>query len=110
MYKFRPNSDLCLTGDLPQILPGVIAYGIQFDLNLYLWDTAPVLEQVINNLGERLPMETYTVVYDLESVQEGFIARCAANPMATAFGKTKDEAGDNLVAAIQEYLERAWAA
>ena len=34
--KFRSNSDLCLTGDLPQMLPGVIAYGIQFDLNLYL--------------------------------------------------------------------------
>ena len=35
MYKFRSNSDLCLTGDLRQVLPGVIAYGIQFDLNLY---------------------------------------------------------------------------
>ena len=34
-YKFRSNSDLCLTGDLRQMLPGVIAYGIQFDLNLY---------------------------------------------------------------------------
>ena len=35
-YKFRSNSDLCLTGDLPQTLPGMIAYGIRFDLNLYL--------------------------------------------------------------------------
>ena len=35
-YKFRSNSDLCLTGDLRQMPPGVIAYGIQFDLNLYL--------------------------------------------------------------------------
>ena len=34
-YKFRSNSDLCLTGDLRQMLPGVIAYGILFDLNLY---------------------------------------------------------------------------
>ncbi len=34
-YKFRSNSDLCLTGDLRQILPGVIVYGILFDLNLY---------------------------------------------------------------------------
>ena len=35
LYRFRSNSDLCLTGDLPQMLPGVITYGIQFDLNLY---------------------------------------------------------------------------
>ena len=39
-YKFRSNSGLRLTGDLRQMLPGVIAYGIQFDLNLYFWDTA----------------------------------------------------------------------
>ncbi len=35
MYRFRSNSDLCLTGDLRQMLLDVIAYGIQFDLNLY---------------------------------------------------------------------------
>ena len=35
-YRFRSNSDLCLTGYLWQMLPGVIAYGIQFDLNPYL--------------------------------------------------------------------------
>ena len=35
-HKFRSNSDLCLTGDLRQMLPGVIAYGIQSDLNLYV--------------------------------------------------------------------------
>ena len=35
-YKFRSNSDLCLSGDLPQMLPGMIAYGIRFDLNLYV--------------------------------------------------------------------------
>ena len=34
-YKFRSNSDLCLPGDLRQMLPGVIVYGILFDLNLY---------------------------------------------------------------------------
>ena len=34
-YKFRSNSDLRLIGDLQQMLPGVIAYGLQFDLNLY---------------------------------------------------------------------------
>ena len=35
-YKFRPNSDLCLTGDFRQMLPGVIVYGILVDLNLYV--------------------------------------------------------------------------
>ena len=35
VYRFRSNSDLCLTGYLWQMLPGVIAYGIQFDLNPY---------------------------------------------------------------------------
>ncbi len=35
-YRFRSNSDLCLTGYLREMLLGVIAYGIQFDLNLYL--------------------------------------------------------------------------
>ncbi len=34
-YKFRSNSGLRLTGCLRQILPGVIAYGIQFDPDLY---------------------------------------------------------------------------
>ncbi len=38
LYKFRSNSDLCLTGYRRQILPGVFAYGIQFDLNLYFWE------------------------------------------------------------------------
>ena len=35
-YRFRSNSDLCLTGYHRQILPGVFAYGIQFDLYLYV--------------------------------------------------------------------------
>ena len=34
---FRSNSDLCLTGYLRQMLPGVFAYGIQFDPDLYLF-------------------------------------------------------------------------
>ena len=38
-YKFGSNFDLCLTGDLREVLPGVIAYGIQFDLNLYTAST-----------------------------------------------------------------------
>ncbi len=33
---FGSNYDLSLTGDLRQMLPGVIAYGIQFDLDSYL--------------------------------------------------------------------------
>ena len=40
----------------------------------------------------------------IEPVEEGFVARCDMNPMATSFGKTVEEAGDNLVAAILEYL------
>ena len=36
VYKFRSNSYLYLTGDLRQMLPGVTAYGVQFDLNLYV--------------------------------------------------------------------------
>ncbi len=44
-YKFRSNSDLCLTGYLRQMLPGVFAYGVQFDLNLYyLWDSPPSVQ------------------------------------------------------------------
>ena len=36
LYKFGSNSDPCLTGYLPQMLPGVIVYGVQFDLNFGL--------------------------------------------------------------------------
>lgn len=50
-------------------------------------------------------MKKYRLVYDLEPVTEGFVARCASNPMATAFGKSENEARDNLVLAIQEYLD-----
>ena len=34
-YRFRSNSDLCPTGGLRQMPPGVAAYGILFGLNLY---------------------------------------------------------------------------
>ena len=44
------------------------------------------------------------ISYTLEQVQEGFVSRCIANKKATAFGKTKEQAGNNLVKAIQEYL------
>ena len=47
-YKFRSNSNLYLTGDLRQMLPGVTAYGIQFDLNLYVRGTQPIRSNFIN--------------------------------------------------------------
>ena len=49
-------------------------------------------------------METY-ITYDLTKVEGGFMARCTATPMATAFGKTEDEAGDHLVEAISGYIK-----
>ena len=49
-YGLRSNSDRCLTGDLPQMLPGVIAYGIQFDLNLYCIISTGWCETFIENL------------------------------------------------------------
>ena len=45
------------------------------------------------------------VTYTLNKVQEGFISRCVTNDKVTAFGTTKEEAGDNLIQSIQEYLE-----
>lgn len=50
-------------------------------------------------------MATYTITYDLDKVTDGYMARYTSNPMATAFGKTEDEAADNLVEAINGYLE-----
>lgn len=50
-------------------------------------------------------MATYTIVYDTDQVADGYIAYCTANPTATAFGKTEEEAADNLVEAIDEYLK-----
>ena len=47
VHKFRSNSDLCLTGDLRQMLPGVIAYGILFDLNLYHAQLPPDLDPIL---------------------------------------------------------------
>ena len=45
------------------------------------------------------------ISYTLKPVKDGFMARCTATPMATAFGKREDEAGDNLVEAISGYIE-----
>ena len=42
--------------------------------------------------------------YSLTKMTEGYLARCVANPVATAFGRTKEEAGDNLVDAIRTYV------
>lgn len=49
-------------------------------------------------------MVTY-ITYDLKEVKGGYMARCTATPMATAFGKTKDEAGDRLIDAISGYIK-----
>ena len=45
------------------------------------------------------------VSYTLDEVEEGFISRCITNEKVTAFGATEEEAGDNLIKSIQEYLE-----
>ena len=42
--------------------------------------------------------------YLLTKMAEGYLARSVANPVATAFGRTKDEAGNNLVDAIRAYV------
>ena len=49
-------------------------------------------------------MTKYILTYDLEEVSEGYIARCTANAMATAFGKTKEEARDRLGEAVRGYI------
>ena len=49
-------------------------------------------------------MRRVQVTYKLTRMTEGYLARCVANPVATAFGKTEDEAGDNLVDAIRTYV------
>ena len=45
------------------------------------------------------------VCYKLVKVKEGFVSRCITNEKVTAFGTTKEKAGDNLIKSIQEYLE-----
>ena len=50
-------------------------------------------------------MATYTLTYDLDKVTDGYMARCTSNPMATAFGRTEDEAADNLVKAVSGYIK-----
>lgn len=47
----------------------------------------------------------YILTYDVETVSEGYIARCTSNAMATAFGKTEEEAGDRLAEAVSGYIE-----
>lgn len=48
-------------------------------------------------------MRTVGITYTLTEMSEGYLARSVANPVATAHGMTKDEAGDNLVEAIRTY-------
>lgn len=50
-------------------------------------------------------METTHITYTLKQVKGGYMARCTATPMATAFGRTEDEAGDKLVDAISGYIK-----
>ena len=50
-------------------------------------------------------MKTCLIQYTSKEVTDGYMVRCTANPMATAFGRTVDEAADNLVKAVNEYLE-----
>ncbi len=45
------------------------------------------------------------VTYNLHKVKEGFVSRCITNDKVTAFGTTEEEAVDNLIQSIQEYLE-----
>ena len=49
-------------------------------------------------------MKTATITYTLTELAEGYIARCVTNNFATAYGRTKDEAGENLVDAIRTYI------
>lgn len=49
-------------------------------------------------------MKTVTITYALTELTEGYIARCVTNNYAAAYGKTKDEAGENLVDAIRTYI------
>lgn len=49
-------------------------------------------------------MKTVPITYTLTELAEGYIARCVTNNFATAYGRTKDEAGENLVDAIQMYI------
>ncbi len=48
--------------------------------------------------------KTLIVNYTLNKVTEGFVSRCSTNDKVTAFGTTEDNAGNNLVQSIQEYL------
>ncbi len=45
------------------------------------------------------------VTYTLDKVEEGYVSRCSTNDKVTAFGTTEEEAGNNLIQSIREYLE-----
>ncbi len=45
------------------------------------------------------------ITYDLKKVKEGYVARCMVSDKVTAFGSTKEEAGDNLVKSVKDYLK-----
>ena len=46
------------------------------------------------------------IPYTLEKVEEGWVSRGShPNEKATSFGTTKEDAGNNLLQAMQEYLQ-----
>ena len=50
-------------------------------------------------------MNNRLISYTLQPVDDGFMARHVSCDTATAFGKTEEDAGNNLISAIHEYLE-----
>ena len=50
-------------------------------------------------------LKTVQVSYTLTKFTDGYLARCVINPVATAYGKTEEEAGENLVDAIKTYVK-----
>ena len=100
-YKFGSNSDLCLTGDLREVLPGVIAYGIQFDLNLYLLDTAKsyVKYNAVNTMNRI--MERATIIVDGLVQGVGFRYKVRAGAVSlgvTGYVKNLDDETVEIVA------------
>ena len=71
------------------------------------WDFVKIiyLEGFITILCKTCFMGKYRVIYTVIRVKEGYLAQCAANPIATAFGQTVDEAGNNLAKALLEYVK-----
>ena len=50
-------------------------------------------------------MKTVPITYTLTELTEGYLARCVTSNFVAAYGKTKEEAGENLVDAIRMYVQ-----